>query len=119
MIDLTIHPTGLERAIQRARERGIIIPTFAQMKDPTRIPEAIRARLREVGLWDVNPLNLFRITWKNEPVPFGGGFDGVNYLEFPPALTGVPARIIALVGKWFSPAPTKWARRSAAWSPGW
>jgi len=101
MIDLTIHQTGLERAVQRARERGIVIPTFAQMKDPTRIPESIRARLREVGLWDVNPLNLFRITWKNEPVPFGGGFGGVNYLEFPPALTGVPARIIALVGKWF------------------
>ena len=101
MIDLTIHKTGLERAIQRARERGIIIPTFAQMKDPARIPESIRARLREVGLWDVNPLNLFRITWKNEPVPFGGEFGGVNYLEFPPALTGVPARIIALVGKWF------------------
>jgi len=25
----------------------------------------------------------------------------VNYLELPPALTGVPARIIVLVGKWF------------------
>ncbi len=101
MIDLTIHKAQRERAIQRARERGIIIPTFAQMKNPDLIPESVRARLREVGLWDVNPLNLFRITWKNEPVPFGGGFDGVNYLEFPPALTGVPARIIALVGKWF------------------
>ena len=49
----------------------------------------------------MNPLNLFRITWKNEPVPSGGQFGKVNYLEFPPALTGVEARIIALVGKWF------------------
>lgn len=101
MIDLTIHEAQRERAIQRARERGIIIPTFAQMKDPNLIPESIRARLKEVGLWDVNPLNLFRITWKNEPVPFGGGFGPVNHIEFPPSLTGVPARIIALVGKWF------------------
>lgn len=101
MIDLTIHEAQRERAIQRARERGIIIPTFAQMKDPNLIPESIRARLKEVGLWDVNPLNLFRITWKNEPVPFGGGFGPVNYIEFPSSLTGVPARIIALVGKWF------------------
>jgi cysteine synthase len=31
----------------------------------------------------------------------GGGYDGVNYIEFPSSLTGVPARIIALVGKWF------------------
>ena len=101
MIDLTIDEARLTRAVQRARERGIIIPTFAQQKDPALIPDAIKARLKKVGLWDINPLNLFRITWKNEPVPTGGGFDGVNYLEFPPSLTGVEARIIALVGKWF------------------
>ncbi|MBC7257927.1 MAG: pyridoxal-phosphate dependent enzyme [Chloroflexi bacterium] len=101
MIDLTLHPESLQRSVQRARERHIIIPTFAQMKDPSLIPDSIKARLKNVGLWDVNPLNLFRITWKNEPVPFGGGFDGVNYVELPPSLTGVPARIIALVGKWF------------------
>ncbi|WP_322507785.1 pyridoxal-phosphate dependent enzyme, partial [Anaerolinea sp.] len=100
-IDLTVHPDRLERAVQRARERGIIIPTFAQMKDPTRIPEKIREQLKQTGLWDVTPVNLFRITWKNEPKPFGGLFGGVNYIEFPSSLTGVPARIIALVGKWF------------------
>jgi cysteine synthase len=44
---------------------------------------------------------LFRITWHNAPNPQGGGFGGVNVLELPPSLTGVPARIIALVGKWF------------------
>jgi len=101
MIDLTLHPESLQRSVQRARERHIIIPTFAQMKDPSLIPDSIKARLKNVGLWDVNSLNLFRITWKNEPVPFGGGFGGVNYVELPPSLTGVPARIIALVGKWF------------------
>ncbi|WP_322506464.1 pyridoxal-phosphate dependent enzyme [Anaerolinea sp.] len=100
-IDLTVHPDRLERAVQRARERGIIIPTFAQMKDPTRIPEKIREQLKQTGLWDVTPVNLFRITWKNEPKPFGGLFGGVNFIEFPSSLTGVPARIIALVGKWF------------------
>ncbi len=101
MIDLTIHEETLQRAVQRARERGIIIPTFAQMKDPSRIPTPIRERLAQVGLWDVDSLNLFRVTWKNEPRPRGGGFGPVNVLEFPPSLTGVPARIIALVGKWF------------------
>ncbi len=101
MIDLTIDQKRLERAVQRARERGIIIPTFAQMKDPSHIPAGIKARLKKVGLWDVNSLNLFRITWKNEPVAHGGGFGSVNYVELPPALTGVPARILCLVGKWF------------------
>jgi len=101
MINLTVHPEPLQRAVERARERGIIIPTYAQMKDPTLIPEAIRSKLGSIGLWDLHPLNLFRITWKNEPTPQGGGYGGVNYLELPSELTGVPARIIALVGKWF------------------
>ena len=102
MIDLTIHNDDvLERAVERARERDIIIPTFEQMINPERIPDPIRKRLQDVGLWDLNPLNLFRITWHNEPTPQGGGFNGVNYLEFPPELTGVNARIVILLGKWF------------------
>jgi cysteine synthase A len=101
MIDLTLYPEPLERAIQRARARHIVIPTFGQMKDPASISVGVRARLADVGLWDVNSLNLYRITWKNQPIARGGGFGGVNYLEFPKALTGVDARIIALVGKWF------------------
>jgi cysteine synthase A len=101
VIDLSIHKEQLKRTVQRARERNIIIPTFAQMRNPTLIPEGVKAQLKDVGLWDVDSRNLFRITWKNEPVARGGGFDRVNTLELPPSLTGVPARIIALVGKWF------------------
>ena len=101
MIDLTVHSDRRARAIDRVRQRGIIIPTFAQMKNPGRIPPSVRSKLGSIGLWDVNPLNLFRITWKNEPRPSGGGSGNVNYLEFPSQLTGVPARIIALIGKWF------------------
>ena len=100
-IDLTIEKDRRTRAIRRVRERNIIIPTFAQMKDPSLIPQPIKEKLAKTGLWDIDPLNLFRITWKNQPTPQGGGFGGVNYLEFPPSLTGTPARIIALIGKWF------------------
>jgi len=101
MIDLTVHPERRDRAVARARERGIHIPTFAQMKDPGRLPPAQRQSLASVGLWDVDARNLFRITWKNEPRASGGGFGRINTLEFPSSLTGVPARIVALVGKWF------------------
>jgi len=101
MIDLTIKRKNLERTVKRCRERNIIIPTFKQMRDPSLIPEKIKEELKNIGLWDVHPRNLFRVTWKNEPVPFGGGFNGVNYMELPSSLTGVKPRIIALVGKWF------------------
>ena len=101
MIDLSIHKEQLKRTVQRARERNIIIPTFAQMKDPSLVPDRVKTELKHVGLWDVNSRNLFRVSWKNAPVPSGGGFGGVNYVELPQSLTGVPARIVALVGKWF------------------
>ena len=102
MIDLTINKTGLEHNLAKAKENNIIIPTIAQMEHPETIPEKIQEKLKSVGLWDVNPLNLFRITWKNEAKESGGLFQAVpNYIELPPALTGVPCRIIAMVGKWF------------------
>ncbi len=100
-IDLTIEKDRRQRAIQRVRERNIIIPTFAQMKNPALIPASVKEKLSKVGLWDVNPINLFRINWHNQPVASGGGYGGVNFIELPPSLTGVPARVIALVGKWF------------------
>lgn len=100
-IDLTIHPDRLERTLKRVREQKIIVPTFAQMKNPALIPDKVKDDLKNIGLWDVHPRNLFRISWKNEPVAKGGGFGDVNYFEFPPSLTGTKARVIALVGKWF------------------
>ncbi len=100
-IDLQIFEERRQRAVERSRKQNIIFPTFAQMKDPSLIPQWVKEELGAIGLWDVHPRNLFRITWKNEPLAKGGGYDGVNYVEFPPELTGVKARIIALVGKWF------------------
>lgn len=91
----------LENTVERCRERHIIIPTYKQMRNPELIPEKIKAKLGNLGLWDLNTLNLFRITWKNEPKEFGGGFGGVNYLELPSELTGVKARIVVLIGKYF------------------
>ena len=101
MIDLTMNRDNLQRSIARAKEKGIGIPTFAQMRDPDLIPANVRDGLRSVGLWDINPLNLFRITWRNEPKESGGTYGGVNFIELPSALTGVKARIILLTGKWF------------------
>jgi len=102
VIDLTVNETKLGRTIQRCRDRRIIVPTFSQLKNPDTTPSKIKEQLRQTALWDIAPQNLFRITWKNEPVAKGGLFRPTpNYMELPPELTGVEARIIALVGKWF------------------
>ena len=102
MIDLTIKKEGLQHNIEKARENNIILPTFAQMENPELIPDKIKEKLSHTGLWDIDPVNLFRVTWKNEAKESGGLFQKVpNFIEFPSELTGVKARIIAMVGKWF------------------
>ena len=98
---MKINKKVLENTINQCRERNILIPTYKQMKNPELVPDKIKQELSEIGLWDVNPRNLFRITWKNEPVSSGGGFGNVNYLEVPKELTGVKARIFILLGKYF------------------
>jgi len=101
MIDLTLNESTLDSAAVVAKDRGIRIPTFAMMRDPSLIPPEVKDSLKDVGLWDLHPLNLYRISWHNEPTADGGGFGGVNYVEWPSSLTGVSARIVSLVGKWF------------------
>ncbi|TET69953.1 MAG: pyridoxal-phosphate dependent enzyme [Candidatus Aminicenantes bacterium] len=91
----------LENTIKRCREKDIIIPTYEEMAHPEKIPQGIKDELRNIGLWDLHARNLFRITWKNEPVKSGGGFGDVNYMEIPKELTGIKARIIMLIGKYF------------------
>lgn len=93
--------TVLGNAVKRFKERGIILPTFKQQQNPELIPEPIKNKLRNIGLWDINPLNLFRITWKNEPKAKGGLYGNVNYIELPKTITGVNARIVLILGKWF------------------
>jgi cysteine synthase A len=94
-----INEEARRRAVERCRERGILIPTFAQMRHPETINATVRSQLFGVDMQAVDPLNLFRITWQNDPV--SGGFGEVNAVEFPSELTGIPARIVGLVGKHF------------------
>ncbi|HOY90056.1 MAG TPA: pyridoxal-5-phosphate-dependent protein subunit beta, partial [Bacillota bacterium] len=113
MIDLRIDEQARKKNIQRCREKGIILPTYEQMRDPTKIPQSVKDELKGIGLWDVHSRNLFRVTWKNEPKEKGGQFGEVNYLELPREITGTKARIAGIVGKWF---PTGAHKVGAAYS---
>ena len=101
MLDLRVNPQVLESTVRYCREKGITLPTFAMMRDPRLVPESVKTGLKAIGLWDVHPANLFRITWKNEPKERGGLFGDVNHIVLPPALTGCQANILVLVGRYF------------------
>jgi cysteine synthase len=95
----TYNEEVVKRTAKRCKDRGIVIPTFAQMRNPSTAPESVKARLKTVAVNAVDPANLFRITWKNDAKT--GLFAGPNFLEIPREITGVKARIIGLVGKFF------------------
>ncbi|MEI6509757.1 MAG: pyridoxal-5-phosphate-dependent protein subunit beta, partial [bacterium] len=94
-----INETVVAKTISRCRERGIRIPTFTEMKDPDKISAQVKQRLPGIGLSDVDPLNLYRITWKNDIS--SGLYGPVNTIELPSSLTGVKARIVGMIGKYF------------------
>lgn len=89
----------LNKTIKRCREKKIILPKFSELKNPDSIPQKIKDQLPNVGMQDINPLNLFRINWRNDKTT--GNIGGINYLEIPSEITGVKARIVGLVGKFF------------------
>jgi len=93
------NPEVMRRTARRCRERGIIIPTFRQLRDPSFVPDSVKAWLPQLAPNAIDPANLFRITWKNDPKT--GLFGPVNCLEIPRGITGVKARIIGLAGRFF------------------
>ena len=89
-----------ERTVKRFREAGVVLPTLGQLKDPGTIPAAIRAKLPSVDPDTAHPLNLFRVHWFNDASRRGVA-DLPGYLELPPALTGVKARVVLALGDRF------------------
>jgi cysteine synthase len=88
------------RTVARFREAGIIMPTFAQLVDPTSIPADISAELTEVDPDAPHPRNLFRTHWYNgwgSPTPLALP----EYVVLPSELTGVESPIVVLLGDRF------------------
>src|SRR5450830_1484064 len=88
------------RTVQRFRDASVVLPTFAELADPSVIPASTRAAVETVGADEPHPLNLFRVHWHNDSsrrrqtaVP--------EHIVLPEALTGVKATIIVVLGDRF------------------
>lgn len=70
-------------------------PTYEEMLDPSKVDPKIRAEaLHALEHDELNPLNLFNITWRDEN-------NQVRKIVLPKALTGIDANIVVLIGKHF------------------
>ena len=69
-------------------------PSYAEMLDPAILPGALRDKALAARQNELDPANLFNITWR--------GLDHrIRHVVLPKELTGVPANIIVLVGRYF------------------
>ena len=69
-------------------------PTYREMLDPRTLPAAFRAQARAAEANELDPANLFNITWR-------GPDDQVRCVALPKQLTGVEANIVVLIGRFF------------------
>jgi len=87
------------RSVDRFRTQGIALPTFAQLADPTRIPEGVQAGLAGVDRNAADARNLFRVHWYNDL--HGGVVDLPEHVVLPSEMTGVASPIIVAFGNRF------------------
>lgn len=70
-------------------------PTYDEMLNPGIVDEQTRVKaLQALKEDELDPINLFNITWKNEA-------NAVRKVVLPPALTGVDANIVVMLGTGF------------------
>ncbi len=96
-----------DNAVARFRKQNIVLPTFAQLRDPSTIPTEIVSALAEVDKDAPDPRNLFRVHWYNQHAdkPNGPNYPRVvkvpDHVILPSELTGVEARIVLALGNRF------------------
>src|SRR5712691_4647780 len=68
-------------------------PTFAQMRDPSLVPPAMRERARAARAQPLDPANVWNIGWKADGT--------VPHTVLPEALTGLRSPVVVLSGRRF------------------
>ena len=96
LADRVVDPDALDNSVRRFRERGITLPTFGQLADPSSIDASLTS---DVDKDAADPRNLFRVHWYND---LGGDRVSVpDHVVLTKELTGVDSPIIVAFGDRF------------------
>jgi cysteine synthase A len=103
MDDVVVDQAARDRSVERFREKGIRLPTFAELRTPDTIEPAIIEGLSSVDRNVPDARNLFRVHWHNDEIGRRTGVpvDVPGHIELPKELTGVQARIVLVFGDRF------------------
>lgn len=96
LADRVVDAAALANSIDRFRERGITLPTFAQLAHPATIAEGAVGDADKDG---PDARNLWRVHWYNDLA--GGRVAVPDHVVLPQSLTGVESPIIVAFGDRF------------------
>jgi cysteine synthase len=96
LADRVIDEPSRQRSIIRFRERKIVLPTFAQLADPSTFDAGVVERVDHHA---PDPRNLFRVHWYNDLA--GRRVAVPDHVVLPKSLTGVDSPIIVVFGDRF------------------
>ncbi|MBU6317062.1 MAG: pyridoxal-5'-phosphate-dependent protein subunit beta, partial [Acidobacteria bacterium] len=96
LADRVVDEASLANSISRFRERGIVLPTFAQLADPSSVDPTLVGDAPKDG---PDPRNLWRVHWYNDMA--GNRVSVPDHVVLPSSLTGVASPIIVVFGDRF------------------
>ena len=96
LADSVVDPAALANSIERFRQQGIVLPTFAQLAEPSGIDPSITAGVDKNA---PDARNLFRVHWFNDLA--GNRVEVPDHVVLPSSLTGVESPIIVVFGDRF------------------
>ena len=90
----------VEKTANYFRDKGIILPTIAELKNPDLINEEIKNKVLTLDKDAMDPANLFRVHWFNKR-DHSKFLDVPEHIVLPSEFTGVEAKIIVNLGRYF------------------
>ncbi len=96
LADRVVDDDALANSVDRFRERGITLPTFAELADPTTFDPS---RVGGADAQAADARNLWRVHWYNDLT--GGRVDVPEHVVLPTSLTGVESPIVVVFGDRF------------------
>ena len=96
LADRVVDEAALAASVERFRERGIVMPTFAQLADPSTYSADLVGDADPQG---PDPRNLWRVTWFNDKD--GNRVEVPEHVVLPPSLTGIASPVVVVFGNRF------------------
>ncbi|MFZ9274435.1 MAG: pyridoxal-5'-phosphate-dependent protein subunit beta, partial [Ilumatobacteraceae bacterium] len=93
LADTIVDPDALANSVRKCADNNVVLPTFAQLANPSLIPADVA---KGVDKNSPDSRNLFRVHWFNDLA--GNRVSVPDHVVLPSSLTGVASPIIVVFG---------------------